>query len=84
MNMQTEPSIIIGAVGALITAVVPLLAKTFGWTDELASEWEAMLQAAWVVLGILVTAFVIRSKVFSPATYKEDVQTALETTPPKP
>lgn len=68
MNMQTEPSIIIGAVGALITAVVPILAKTFGWTDELASEWETLLQAAWVVLGMVITALLIRSRVWSPAS----------------
>lgn len=68
MNMQTEPSIIIGAVGALITAAVPLLAKTFGWTDELASEWETMLQAAWIVLGMVITALAIRMKVWSPAS----------------
>lgn len=84
MNMQTEPAIIIGAIGAVITAAIPLLARTFGWTEDIAQEWQTLLNTLLILGGILLTAVVIRAKVVSPATYKEDVQTALETTPPKP
>ena len=80
--MQTEPAVIIGSVGAFIIALVPLLARTFGWTDDLSKEWETMLLAAWTVIGGLITAFLIRSRVYSPATHDADVQDALRTLPP--
>lgn len=83
INMNTEPSVIIGAVGAIITAAVPILAKALGWTDEIAAEWETLLLAVWTVVGMLVTAFVIRQKVVSPATHDAKVEEALLTDPPK-
>lgn len=83
INMQTEPSVIIGSVGAVIVAAIPLLAKALGWTDEIAAEWETLLLAIWTVVGMLVTAFVIRQRVVSPATHEAEVEEALQTEPPK-
>lgn len=78
MNLQTEPSLIIGAVTALITAGVPLLARTFGWTDDLTADWETFLLAAWTVIAVIVGATLTRSRVFSPATHEADVAAAKE------
>lgn len=81
--MQTEPAVIIGAVGTFISALVPLLAKSFGWTDDLAAEWEAVLLAGWTVVSMLITVLLIRQRVYSPATHDADVHDALMTPPPK-
>jgi len=68
MNLQTEPAVIIGAIGGIITALIPLLAKQFGWTDDVATEWKNLLEAVLVFVGFLITAFFIRRGVYSPAT----------------
>lgn len=81
--MQTEPAVIIAALGGIIMAAIPLLARTFGWTDDLAAEWETLLNAALILVGILITGVVIRAKVYSPATYDRDVDTALRALPPE-
>lgn len=78
MNMNTEPAIIISSVGALISAAVPLLARTFGWTEDLSAEWEIFLLAAWTVISFLVVGWLTRGVVFSPQTYNEDVEAAKE------
>lgn len=80
--MNTEPAVIIAAIGGIITAAIPLLARTFGWTDDLAQEWETLLNSALILGGILITGVVIRSQVYSPATHDADVESALMTPPP--
>ena len=75
--MNTEPALIIGAIGTFISTCIPLLAVTFGWTDELASEVEAMLLAAWTVLSMLITMLVIRANVWSPASHEREVEAAV-------
>jgi len=76
--MNTEPAILIGAVGTFISTLIPLMALSFGWTDELASEVEAMLLAAWTVLSMLITILVIRANVWSPASHEREVEAAKE------
>ena len=80
--MRTEPAVIIAALGGIITAAIPLLARTFGWTDDLAAEWETLLNAALILIGVLITGVVIRAKVYAPATHEAAVQDALYTPVP--
>jgi hypothetical protein len=76
--VKTEPAILIGAVGTFISTLIPLMAISFGWTDELASEVEAMLLAAWTVLSMLITMLIIRANVWSPASHEAAVTAAKE------
>lgn len=80
--MNTEPVVIIGAIGAIITAAIPLLARAFGWTEDVSREVETLLLAIVTLGGMLITALVIRSKVYSPATHDADVDAALHREPP--
>ena len=81
--MTTEPTVILTALGGIITAAIPLLARTFGWTDDIAQEWRGLLEAALVLIGFLITGVAVRAKVYSPATHDADVLTALMTPPPE-
>lgn len=81
--MQTEPAVILAALGGILTAAIPLLARTFGWTDDIAAEWRNLGEAALVLVGFLITGLAVRAKVYSPATHDADVQSALMIPPPK-
>lgn len=61
--MIREPALIIAALGGLITAAIPLLARTFGWTDDVSADWETLANSALILIGALVTAYFIRSQV---------------------
>lgn len=61
--MTTEPAVLIGAIGAIITAAIPLLARAFGWTEDVSREVETLLLAIVTLGGMLITALVIRSRV---------------------
>ncbi len=82
-SMDTEPARIIGLLTTAIGAGLPLVAISLGWTDALTEQWQQFL-AALVPLLVIYGGFeVTRSKVFSPATHREDVDQALMEEPPK-
>ena len=81
--MTTEPTVILTALGGIVTAAIPLLARTFVWTDDIAQEWRGLLEASLVLIGFLITGVAVRAKVYSPATHDADVEVALMTPPPE-
>lgn len=76
--MQREPAIIIGSIEALVISVIGLGGVLLAWDSELTASAVAAASAVVAFLGALLT----RSRVYSPATYKADVEAALYTTPP--
>lgn len=67
MNMQTEPARIIGLVSAAVASILALLiAFGVGLSEEQVAAVLGVIAGA----GPLVTALVIRGKVYAPATVK--------------
>ncbi len=81
--MRREPAAILGIIGGVITAAVPLLARAFGWTDDISDEWQVLLTSLLPLVGIILTALGIRSVVDSPATVERKVDEALRAEPPE-
>ena len=77
MNMDTEPARIIGLLTTLIGAVIPLLAVSLGWTDQLAEQWQKALVALVPIIIIYGGFEVTRRNVVSPATNRTEVDAAL-------
>lgn len=71
MNMQTEPARIIGLVSAAVASILALLiAFGVGLSEEQVAAVLGVIAGA----GPLVTALVIRGKVYAPATVKRIVK----------
>ena len=82
--MTTEPTVILTALGGIITAAIPLLARTFGWTDDIAQEWRGLLEAAFVLIGFLITGVAVRAKVTSVASPNLPIGTVVNETNAEP
>lgn len=74
MNLETEPARIIGLLTTAIGAGIPLLAVSFGWTDQLTEQWQQFLAALVPIIVIYGGFELTRHRVYSPATYKRDVE----------
>lgn len=64
-NMQTEPAVIIGAVGGAIMVLIELLPVFFPAIDS--EQIAALLKLTQAVVGVATVLFV-RSKVYAPST----------------
>lgn len=84
MLFNTEPSVIISAVGGLITAAIPLLARTFGWTDDIADDWEALLNSGLILLSAILIGFAIRTQVTPVANPTLPIGTVVNKNPDLP
>jgi hypothetical protein len=78
MNLNTEPAVIAGIIGGIITAAIPVLARSLGWTETMADEWETLFQSLVPLIGVLLTALSIRQLVYSPASYDAKGENAPE------
>ena len=79
INMQTEPIAIFGALEVALIAIIGAVAVAFEWDAEMVVAIGGLVTAAILVM----TTFLQRRKVDSPATVDEKVETALSTTPPR-
>jgi type IV secretory pathway VirB2 component (pilin) len=77
MNMDTEPARIIGLLTTLVGAVIPIVAVSLGWTDQLAEQWQQAIVAVIPIVIIYGGFELTRAKVVSPATNRKDVEAAL-------
>lgn len=65
MNLQKEPSAIIGSIVAIVTAILALLVA-YGF--NVSQEQQAAILGVTAVVAPLVASLIIRFNVFSPAT----------------
>lgn len=70
MNMQTEPARIIGLVGAAVQTILVLLVA-FG--IDVTKDQQLAIIGAIAAIGTLITALLIRGKVYAPASVETAV-----------
>ncbi len=69
LNMQENPAVIVG--GSVSAVVVVVIALLRAFNVDVTADQENAIKDAAVVLLPLVTALLIRMKVFSPKSYAE-------------
>ena len=78
MNMRTEPIAIFGAVEVALIAIITALAVAFDWEAEMTAAIAGLVTAGIVV----ITTYLQRRAVDSPATVEKKVDEALNTPAP--
>lgn len=71
--LAKEAAIIIGAIDAVVVAVIALVAYMLNWESEFAALLIAALQSVIVLIGAIAT----RGQVYSKETYERDIEAAL-------
>ncbi len=69
LNMQENPAVLVG--GGVSVAVVAVLGLLRAFGVSITTEQESAIVQVVVVVLPLVTAFLVRAKVFSPKSYAE-------------
>ena len=77
--MRTEAAVVIGAIEALIIAIVNYV----GFRLEMSPEELLLLNAIVTPAIVLIGAIITRANVFSQQTYERDIDVALYEEPPE-